>query len=299
MAVESPPPAAFADPPVPRAPALGSQFLTNRLGLTGAVIIVSTVFLAVFARWLPVADPNRQFARGLTSEGMPVPPGGHFLLGTDNLGRDMLSRLIYGSRVSLEVGLFAIFIALGVGVVVGLTAGYGGGWIDTALMRFTDVVMTIPSILLAIVLAAILKPSLADVFIAVGFASWTGIARIVRGQVLQIKEKEYIEAAVAIGCSPLRIALRHVLPNILPLIVVLGTFGIAGTILLDAGLSYLGLGVPPPTPSWGKMIAEGQDYYLSAPWILLEPGLAASLVVVGFYLLGQSLQEMLDPYRLQ
>ena len=273
-------------------------FAQHRLGMIGFAIVALTAAMAIFANHLPIRPPDQQFSFGLTPEGMPLPPGGKFLLGTDNLGRDMLSRLVFGSRVSLEVGIFAIVIALGMGVFVGLLSGYAGGVVDTTLMRLTDIVMTIPSILLAIALVAVRGPSEKMVFVAIGFASWTGIARIIRGQVLQLKEKEFIEAARSIGCSPARIACRHVLPNLAPLIVVLGTLGVAGTILLDAGLSYLGLGVPPPAASWGKMIAEGQEYYLSAPWILLEPGIAAAIVVVGFNMLGQALQELLDPYRI-
>lgn len=274
------------------------NLVRHPLGLRGLLIVGGAALMALLAPHLPIASPNYQFPNGLTAEGMPLPPGGRFLLGTDNLGRDMLSRLVFGSQVSLKIGIFAILIALCVGVLVGLIAGAAGGWIDTLLMRLTDVVMTIPSILLAIALAAAKgAPSERNVYIAIGFASWTGIARIIRGQVLQLKEREFIEAARAIGCSPARIACMHLLPNILPLIVVLGTLGAAGTILLDAGLSYLGLGAPPPDASWGKMIADGQVYYLSSPWILLQPGIAAAVVVIGFNMLGKALQEVLDPYR--
>ena len=284
---------------VPKPRSFWLNLIGHPLGAWGIGIVAAAVLLAVLAPHLPIADPDRQFAQGLTSQGMPVPPGGRFLLGTDNLGRDMLSRLIWGARISLQIGAFAILIALGVGVAVGLAAGFCGGWVDLVLMRLTDVVMTVPSILLAIALAAVHgHASEAGVYIAIGFASWTGIARVIRAQVLQVKQKEFIEAAHAIGCSPLRIATHHIFPNILPLVVVLGTVNAAGIILLDAGLSYLGLGVPPPTSSWGKMIADGQEYYLSAPWILLEPGMVAAIVVVGFNMLGQALREVLDPYRL-
>jgi peptide/nickel transport system permease protein/oligopeptide transport system permease protein len=292
-------PGADSEPPIPSTDPVWRALMRHPLGLCGGLIVAAAVAAALFAPILAPHDPDQQFATGLTSAGMPAPPGGAFLLGADNLGRDMLSRLLFGARVSLEVGIFAIVVAMGIGVLVGVASGYAGGWLDTALMRLTDVVMTIPSILLAIALAAVHgHGSEVDVFIAIGFASWTGVARLIRSQVLQVKQREFVEAARALGAGPFHIAWRHILPNILPLIVVLGTLGAAGTILLDAGLSYLGLGVPPPAASWGKMIADGQDYYISAPWILLEPGVAASVVVVGFNMLGQALQEVLDPYRL-
>ncbi|HET6386164.1 MAG TPA: ABC transporter permease [Armatimonadota bacterium] len=303
MSVESPasPVAAVPEPAMSPPTSFWRAFWRHPMGVTGLVIVLLAVLMALapLARHhLPLKDPNYQFPQGLTPDGAPRGPGGMFPLGSDNLGRDMLSRVVWGAQISLEVGFFAIAIAMGVGVLVGVTAGAAGGWVDTLMMRLTDVVMTIPSILLAIAIVAVQgKPSEAGVFIAIGFASWTGIARIIRGQVLQVKEKEFIEAARAIGCSPLRVACRHIIPNIVPLIVVLGTIGVAGTILLDAGLSYLGLGVPPPSASWGRMIADGQNYYLSAPWILLEPAMAASIVVIGFNMLGQALQELLDPYR--
>jgi peptide/nickel transport system permease protein len=219
-----------------------------------------------------------------------------FLLGTDWHGRDILSRIIYGSQVSLLVGVVATLIALLIGIVIGSLAGYFGGWIDNALMRLTDTFFAFPSILLAIViLATFRQPGIWALFIALGFTGWTGIARVIRGQILSLKEQEFITAARSIGCSHLRIILRHLLPNCLAPIIVLGTLAVAENILSEAGLSFLGIGIQPPTPSWGNMLAEARGNLVDMPWWGVFPGLALAFTVLGFNLFGDGLRDILDP----
>jgi ABC-type dipeptide/oligopeptide/nickel transport system permease subunit len=290
--------------------------------LTGVLIVGALIVLAllapILARHHLLHDPLSQEARGLDADGMPLPPGRNFLLGTDNLGRDVLSRVVFGARVSLAVGLAAMITATVIGVAIGLLAAYYGKGVDMALMRCTDVMMSIPALLLAVAFAGLmdgrvvhlhpawlpwhfaevrLQPGLVSIFLIIGLVSWTGIVRVVRGQALVVKEREYIMASRALGGSDARLILRHILPNVLPTIIVLAALSTAGTILLEAGLSYLGIGVPPPAPSWGSMIADGQPYFIAAPHIVMVPGVAIVLTVVGFNLLGQGLQDALDPHR--
>lgn len=288
----------------------------NGLITAGLVLVLLLTATALFAPWVAPFNPDLQLKDGLDANGMPLPPSSRFPLGTDSLGRDVLSRVIFGSRVSLLVGTVAMLTATGIGLLVGLLSGYFRGWVDTVLMRFTDIMMTIPALLLAIALAGLmdgrkvhlhpgflpahfldvsLERGIVSVFLVIGVVSWTGLARIVRGQVLQLGSREFVEAAHVLGSSHTRIILRHLLPNVLPALAVIATMSTAGTISLEAGLSYLGVGVPPPAPSWGSMISEGQPYLIVAPWTVLPPGLAVVLAVVGFNLLGQGLQNALDP----
>lgn len=297
------------------------EMIRQPLILAGGGMVFGLALLALLAPILTDAgalrDPLQQFSEGLDPNGLPLAPNGAFPLGTDNLGRDMLSRVVYGARISLTVGGVAMLTAVALGVVIGVLAGYFGSWTNTVLMRGTDIMMTVPGLLLAIAFAGLmdgrivhlhptalewhglditLKRGLVSVFLVIGVVSWTWIARIVRGQTLTIKSRDFISAAVAIGCSHARIISRHVLPNILPTIIVLASLSTANTVLLDAGLSYLGVGVPPPTPSWGTMIADGQPYFIVSPHLTIVPGVAIVLAVVGFNLLGQGLQDVLDPY---
>jgi ABC-type dipeptide/oligopeptide/nickel transport system permease subunit len=285
--------------------------LSNRLIAAGLAIVLLLVLVAAFADVLAPYPYDKQMEDGLDADGMPVPPSRRFLLGTDSLGRDVLSRVLYGTRISLTVGAVAMLTALVIGVLVGLYAGYYGGWVDAVLMRLTDVMLALPALLLAIALAGLmngkvlidrpveirLERGLLSVCLVIGVVSWTGIARVVRAQVLSLKERAFVEAARAVGCSNRRILWRHILPNVLPAILVLATMGVAGTILFEAGLSYLGVGVPAPAPSWGAMITEGQAYLVVAPWTLFPPGLAIIVAALGFNLLGQGLQDVLDPYH--
>ena len=256
------------------------------LGWIGGSMVALMVLAALAAPWLAPFDPLKAVA---PSFGDPTAPGMPFLLGTDELGRDVLSRLLYGARVSLLVATVATAMTLVIGVAVGVSAGYVGGWVDTALMRLTDVVLAFPALLLAIALAALFEPGLATIFVVIGVVSWTGVARTLRGEVLSLRERDYVAAARALGSSPLRLMLRHVVPNVLPTIIVMGALSTSNTVLLDAGLSYLGLGVPVPTPSWGRMISDSQTYYRLAPWLMIFPGLAIVYAVAAFNFLGYGL----------
>ncbi len=267
----------------------------NKAALLGAVIVLLLLVAAIFAPLLAPHDPNQPFDSGMTLDGSPTAPNSTFLFGADTLGRDLLSRILYGARISLTIGIVANGLAMVIGVTVGLIGGYFSGWVGTLVMRLTDVMMAFPVLLLAIALVAVLKPSLWIVIGVIAFVYWTPIARIVHGQVLTIKEREFVEAARAVGAGQWRIVLRHVLPHLVPVIIVYTTLGIATNVLFEAALSFLGVGVQPPTPSWGAMISDGQNYYRSAPWLVLYPGLAIMLTVLGFSLLGDGLRDALDP----
>jgi peptide/nickel transport system permease protein len=265
----------------------------NPLLATGTALALFVTLTAVAAPWVAPHSPYRQFPDGLDALGAPQPPGAKFRLGTDSRGRDQLSRLLYGARISLVIGLAATAVATAVGTLLGLTAGYFGGAADTGLMRLTDVVMAFPALLLAIALAAVLRPSVGSVILVVSLVNWTTPCRVVRGEVLSLRERLYVEAAHAMGASHGRILRRHILPHLLPIVLVLASLNIATTVLLDAGLGYLGIGVPAPEPSWGSMLTDGQRYYRTAPW----PGLAVLVTVAAFNLLAVGLREALDPRR--
>lgn len=252
----------------------------------GAAMVVLLVLLALSAPWLAPFDPLKAASDSL---GDPQPPGPRYLLGTDELGRDVLSRLLFGARISLLVAVVATGLTLLIGATIGVSAGYFGGWIDTLSMRCTDVVLAFPALLLAIALAALLEPGLTAILVVITLVSWTGVARTVRGEVRSLRERDFVKAARALGAGPLRLMLRHILPNVLPTIIVMGALSTSATVLLDAGLSYLGLGVPVPTPSWGRMISDSQTYYRLAPWLLVCPGLAIVYAVVAFNFLGYGL----------
>lgn len=284
-------------PPKPKSPwqdAL-SRLRRDRLAMLGAGLLLALIIVALGAPWLAPFDPNLQFADGTTLYGDPLPPGGKFLLGTDTLGRDTLSRLIYGSRISLQVGLIAIAIAASIGTVLGLIAGYLGGWVDDIIMRVTDMMMSFPDLLLIMAIVAIRGPSLSMIFVAIGLVTWTSFARIVRSQVLTLREQEYIEASRAQGAPAVWVMIKHVLPNVVAPVIVLATMKMASAIMSEAALSFLGLGVQEPTPSWGKMIQLGQGYFWDAPWLCLIPGLAIALMVFAFNLFGDGLRDALDP----
>lgn len=259
------------------------------------LLIVVIVGAAIFAPLIAPFDPNEQFFEGLTLEGAPLPPGEVYLLGTDLLGRDLLSRLIYGAQTSLVIGLVANGIAAVVGALVGILAGYFRGWVETVLMRFTDLMMAFPALLLAITLAALFRPSLWIVAMVIAMVNWVQMARVVYTETRSLSEREFIVAERAIGSGSVRILFHHVLPHLLSSILVFSTLGISTTVLLEATLSYLGVGVQPPTPSWGNIIYENQTYFTSAPWLVFFPGAAIIALALGFNLLGDSLREVLDP----
>jgi len=292
----------------PRRKTLWQKLLRHRLfQIGGAILLVLfCIYLACALSFLinkPLLTgvfPQASLPGGLNDLGEPHPPGGGFWLGADTLGRDVWTRVLYGTFISLTVAVVAMITATCIGVTVGLLGGYFGGWVDAVLTQITEIVLSLPTILLAISLYVVLPGEtysgrLFKLLLAIALVTWTGIARAVRGQVLSLKQQEYIEAARALGVSHSRILTRHLLPNVLPTVIVLATLATAGNILLEAGLSYLGLGVDPSAASWGGMIAEGQAYILSAPWIILSAGAALVLAVAGFNLLGQALQEVLEP----
>jgi peptide/nickel transport system permease protein len=255
----------------------------NPMETVGALMVFGLAVVAIFAPWLAPFDPTRAVARTF---GDPAAPSRIYLLGTDQLGRDVLSRLIYGARISLTVGVAAMLVTMTIGVSIGLAAGFFGGVVDFALMRFTDVMLTLPALLLAMAFVAVLRPSILSILLVIGLVSWTQIARVVRAEALTMTQRDFVIAARALGAPSPRLIVRHVMPNVLPIIVVMAVLGTSGTLLLDAGLSFLTLGVPPPTPSWGRMIEEATTYFRTAPWLAIFPGLAIFYAVLGFNLLG-------------
>ncbi|MGV1795107.1 ABC transporter permease subunit [Rhizobium lusitanum] len=264
-------------------------------GLFGLVIVVAVVAMAIAAPWLAPFDPDNQMFDGLTLEGAPMPPGGQFLLGTDTLGRDLFSRLLFGARTSLVIGLVANGVAVTIGLFVGVMAGYLRGWAGSLLMRFTDLMMAFPALLLAIVLAAILKPSLWIVAMVIALVNWVQVARIVYTETRALVERDFIMAERALGAGHARIVVLHILPHLLPTAIVWGTLGIATTVLLEATLSFLGVGVQPPQPSWGNIIFESQSYFQAAPWLVFFPGAIILLTALAFNLVGDALRDILDP----
>jgi peptide/nickel transport system permease protein len=273
----------------------------DRAAMLGALLVALLALAAGLASVLAPHDPAEQFRDGLTPGGLPVPStllaegNPRFLIGTDSNGRDLLSRILYGAQVSLTVGVLANSLAVTIGVIVGSVAGYFGGWIEIGLMRFTDIMMAFPTLLLAMALVAILKPSLWIIIVVIGLVYWTWIARVVYGQVLALRERDFVTASRALGASRRATLVRHILPQLIPTIIVWGTLGIATNVMLEASLSYLGIGVQPPTPSWGGMIQQGQSYYRTAPWMVIFPGAAIMVTVFAFNLLGDGLRDALDP----
>ena len=258
----------------------------------GVAVVVLLVVLALAAPLVAGHDPT---AIQLASQ-LQAPSAEHWL-GTDIQGRDIWARLVYGARVSLTVGFGSQAIALALGLTLGLIAGYYGKWVDEVVMRLADVTLAFPTLLLLIAMAAALQPSMTVVFLTIGVVGWAGMARLVRGQVLVVRQLEYVQAVRALGGVDRRIMLRHVLPNVIAPVVIAATLGIAGAIMAEAALSFLGLGVQPPTPSWGAMIADGRDLsqLRSAPWTSVAPGVAIGAAVLGFNLLGDALRDALDP----
>jgi peptide/nickel transport system permease protein len=262
--------------------------------VVGGALVGLFALSALLAPWLSPYDPGAVPAA--LSQGMLRPPAAAHPFGTDALGRDLLSRVLHGGRVSLALGLGVEVVAAAVGVAIGLLAGYYGGWRDSALMRATDVVMAFPSLILAIGLIAVFeRPGLDKVALVLVALGWTTIARVVRGEVLSLKERDYIQAARALGVRHRVVLLRHLLPNAIGPIIVTATIGVGGNMIAEAGLSFLGLGAQSPTISWGTMLAEGQTFLVSAPWVAFFPGAALLLAVLGINLLGDALRDLLDP----
>jgi peptide/nickel transport system permease protein len=258
--------------------------------LLGLVIVSIMVLAALFAPWVAHADPTGQNLAQQTQA-----PGSAHWLGTDKLGRDVFARIVYGARISIRIGFVAVGLAITVGTMLGVLAGFFGGKTDNAVMAVVDLMLAFPSIILAIGITTILGPSIDHLMIAVGIVYIPQYARLARSSVLAVRDLEYVEAARALGARTLRILARHILPNIVAPLLVQASLGIATATLEAAGLSYLGLGARPPTPEWGAMLNDARDYWLSAPWALVFPGVAITLLVLGFNLLGDGLRDALDP----
>lgn len=269
--------------------------LRRPLALFAIAVIVMIVVLAAGAPLVAPYGPAEQHFEGLTLEGAPLPPNAQFLLGTDLLGRDLLSRLLYGARTSLIIGIVANGIAVGFGALVGITAGFFRGWVGAVLMRFTDLMMAFPALLLAILLAALFRPSLWIVALVIALVNWVQVARVIYTETRSMAEREFIEAERALGSGQTRILARHIIPHLFPTVIVWSTLGISTTVLLEATLSFLGIGVQPPTPSWGNIIFENQTYFVSAPWLVFFPGFLIVLLALAFNLLGDALREVTDP----
>lgn len=256
------------------------------------MILALVALLATFAQFLPLATPT---GSDLGNRLLAPSTGGTGLLGTDQLGRDILSRIVYGARVSLLVGFTTVVIAGTLGVGLGLAAGYFGGWVDHVVMRLVDVLLAFPFLVLAIALVAVLRPSLTSVIVVLSAWGWVAYCRLVRAATLSLREKEFVAAARLVGGSDLRIIFRHILPNTLPTVLVVATFQVGQMMVAESALSFLGLGVPPPTPSWGSIIGEGRQYVSSAWWLTTLPGAALTISVIGVGWLGDWLRDVLDP----
>lgn len=254
----------------------------------GLIILGIFALLAIFAPMVAPYDPTEII------ESQTLAPSLSHVFGTDDLGRDIFSRAVYGARISLTIGLVAVSISVIIGTLMGALSGYYGGWIDNLIMRFVDIMLAFPSIFLILAIQAMLTPNIYNVMIVIGLTSWMGVSRLVRGEYLRIKELSYIEAARAIGCSDLRIMFRHILPNASGPIIVAATLGMAGAILTESALSFLGMGVQPPMSSWGNMLMDSQAYMRDAPWMAIIPGLLILITVLSLYFVGEGLREKLD-----
>jgi ABC-type dipeptide/oligopeptide/nickel transport system permease subunit len=270
---------------------LRERLRRDRFFQLGVFFVAVVVLAAVFAPWLAPHNP----ITGDLRNAYLIRPGSRFLLGTDTQGRDVLSRVLYGARLSLSVGVISQSVSVTLGVLLGLLAGYYGRWVDALVMRLADITLAFPTLLLLIAVAAAVKPSLPVVFVVIGVVGWAGMARLVRSQVLILRNSEFVVAARALGARDRRVLLRHLLPNVRTQVIIAATLGIAGAIMAEAALSFVGLGAQPPTPSWGAMVADGRDLLRVAPWISFAPGLAIGIAVLGFNLMGDGLREAYDP----
>ena len=273
-----------------RLPAPLRRFLNNRLAVVGLFVLLVFALSALLAPWVAPYDPAQIFFSDLRAA-----PGAGHVFGADELGRDIFSRVVYGARVSLSAGLVSVSLALVFGGAIGLIAGYTGGWLDDVLMRVVDALLALPFLVLAIALAAILGPSLQNTMIAIAIVTAPAFARITRGEVLSQREREYVQAAHALGAGDGRMITRHLLPNISGALIVQTSLAVANAILAEASLSFLGLGIQPPAPSWGSMLNAARGYLTDAPWMAVFPGLAIFLAVLAFNLIGDGLREAIDP----
>ena len=262
----------------------------NRMAMIGLGLVLGLFMVSIFAPWLAPYDPN-----GINLKEVLMPPSPAHYLGTDTLGRDVLSRIIFGSRVSLKVGFVAVGLATLIGLFVGALAGYYGGWVDQGLMRLVDLMLCFPAFFLILAVIAVLEPSIWNIMVVIGLTGWMGVARLVRAEFLSLREREFVTAARALGASDTRLIMRHMLPNALAPVMVSATLGVAGAILTESALSVLGLGVMPPTPSWGNILTAGKDNIEIAWWLSVFPGLAILVTVMSYNLLGEGIREAIDP----
>jgi len=266
------------------------KFLRNRLALTGSLIVAALFILSLLSPWLAPYDPV-----GIDLKNILEPPSARHWFGTDQLGRDVLSRMIWGAGISLKVGFVATGIAVMIGTLLGAVAGYYGKWVDAVIMRFVDIMLCFPTFFLILAVIAFLEPSIWNIMIIIGMTGWMGITRLVRADFISLKERDFVLAARAMGAGDLRIIFLHILPNAMTSILVATTLGVAGAILTESALSFLGIGVQPPTPSWGNILTAGKDNIDIAWWLSLYPGLAILITVLGYNLLGEGIRDALDP----
>ncbi len=265
------------------------RFRRNRMALTGAAIVLFMFMMAVAASFTSVDPAAIDISKSL------LPPSWEHPLGTDDLGREVLVRMLYGARISLLVGFVAVGISTLIGIACGALAGYYGGWIDAVMMRFVDIMLCFPAFFLILAVIAFLEPSIWNIMIVIGLTSWMGVARLVRAEFLSLRQRDFVLAAQAMGASDVRLIFRHILPNAMSPVLVSATLGVAGAILTESALSFLGIGVQPPTPSWGNMLIIGKQTLGSAWWLSIFPGLAILITVLGYNLLGEGIRDALDP----
>jgi peptide/nickel transport system permease protein len=266
------------------------RFKKNRLAAAGGVMVLLLFIVAALAPFISPFDPNE-----IDRNSILEPPGGVHILGTDDLGRDVFSRMIYGSWISLAVGFVAVGIATCIGIIFGALSGYYGGWTDRIIMRFVDIMLSIPTFFLILAVIAFIGPSIWNIMIIIGLTSWMGVARLVRAEFLSLKEREFVLAAKAIGAGDMRIIFSHIMPNSMSPVFVSAVLGVAAAILVESALSFLGLGVQPPTPSWGNILTLGKDNIEIAWWLSVFPGLAILFTVLAYNLVGEGLRDALDP----
>ncbi len=266
------------------------RFLKNKIAVAGSIVVLTLFAVSLLAPWIAPYDPS-----AIDLKQVLAPPSAAHLFGTDQLGRDVLSRMIWGARISLKVGFVATGIAMLIGTILGALSGYYGRWVDAVIMRFVDIMLCFPTFFLILAVIAILEPSIWNIMIVIGLTGWMGITRLVRADFISLKERDFVAAARVIGAGDLRIIFVHILPNAMASVLVATTLGIAGAILTESALSFLGIGVQPPTPSWGNILTAGKDNIDIAWWLSLYPGLAILITVLGYNLLGEGIRDSLDP----
>ena len=266
------------------------RFWKNRMAVAGSVIVILLFTVSLFAPWLAPYDPS-----AIDLKNVLAPPSGGHPFGTDPLGRDVLSRMIWGAGISLKVGFVATGIAILIGTLLGAAAGYYGRWVDAVIMRFVDIMLCFPAFFLILAVIALLEPSIWNIMIVIGLTGWMGVTRLVRADFISLRERDFIQAARVIGASDFRIIFLHILPNAMASVLVTATLGVAGAILTESALSFLGIGVQPPTPSWGNILTAGKDNIDIAWWLSFYPGLAILITVLGYNLLGEGIRDALDP----